>query len=243
MWNNVGSPTNVYYGANFVNHIGHIDNPLVMVKPTNGLNYETFIMDQYVSTVVSGAAAADATTLAAINAINALPSKLTLAHENAVLAARAAYDKIASLEQRALVTNYLKLTQAEQQIADLKYLQQPQPEDPTTPEDPGKTKLNLTTEQIIIIALGAALLIVTILMIVFAANAKKNKKAAARALRQRRAAMGNAPANRPANCHVTPRNKVEVQLANKVDRVLQNQKKGKPASNREVRKPSNKNFK
>ena len=102
-------------------------------------------------TVVSGAAAADATTLAAINAINALPNKLTLAHEGAVLAARAAYDLIASLEQRALVTNYLKLTQAEQQIADLKYLQQTQPEDPGNIDDNNqKPKLDLTTEQIII---------------------------------------------------------------------------------------------
>ena len=230
MWNNVGSPWNVYYGANFVDHIGHIDSSMVMVKPTNGQNYDSFIFDQYFTTIISGAAAADATTMAAINAINALPDKLTLSHKDAVLAARAAYDLIASLEQRALVTNYLKLTQAEQQIADLEFLQKPQPEDPENPGNNEKPKLSLTTEEIIIIALGAAFLIMTVLTIVFAVKAKNNKKAAARAIRQQRFATG-APTNRkPARA--ISRNSVEMQLASKVDRILQNQKKGKPASHR-----------
>ena len=242
MWNAIGSPSNVYYGATFVDYIGHIENTVVMVKPTNGQNYDSFIFAQYFDTVISGAAAADATTQAAIDAINALPTKLTLAHKDAVLAARAAYDLIASLEQRALVTNYLKLTQAEQQIADLEYLQQPQPEDPDNIDDDNqKPKLNFTTEQIIIAALGVAFLIMMIMTIVFAAKAKKSKKAAERALRQQRQTMHNISANTTSRAF--SRNSTELQLMSAVERMLQNQQKGKPASNRRERKLSKKDFK
>ncbi len=122
MWNAAENASAVYYGANFTDYIGHIDNKLVMVRPVNGNNYGSFILNQYFATVINGAAAADELTIAAINAIKALPETVSLEDKELVLAARAAYDKISTLEQKALVTNYSVLTQAEKRISDLEYL-------------------------------------------------------------------------------------------------------------------------
>ena len=116
MWNGSDLPSNVYYGASFMDYIGHVERPIVMVRPANGKNYDSFIFGQYFNVVVDGAAAADATTLEAIAAINRLPEKITLEHADLVSAARIAYDKIATIEQKALVTNYNTLVAAEKRI-------------------------------------------------------------------------------------------------------------------------------
>ncbi len=123
MWNATDTPQNVYYGANFVDYIGLADGNLVMIRPVNGKQYDSFIFGQYFSTVVDGAAAADDITLAAIAAIDRLPETVSLADKPLVVAAREAYDKISTLEQRALVTNYAKLEAAEKRIKDLEYLE------------------------------------------------------------------------------------------------------------------------
>ena len=123
MWNAADTPSNVYYGANFVDYIGLAEGDPVMVRPVNGKQYDSFIFGRYFSTVVDGAAAADDVTLAAIAAINALPETVSLADKPLVVAAREAYNKISTIEQRALVTNYAKLEQAEKRIKDLEYLE------------------------------------------------------------------------------------------------------------------------
>lgn len=123
MWNAADTPSNVYYGANFVDYIGLTEGDLVMVRPVNGKQYDSFIFAQYFNTVVDGAAAADEVTLAAIAAIDRLPETVSLADKPLVLAAREAYNKISTIEQRALVTNYSKLEQAEKRIKDLEYLE------------------------------------------------------------------------------------------------------------------------
>ena len=141
MWNAASAPYVIYYGASFVDYVGKVECPIVMIRPSNGQNYDSFIFANYFSTVVDGASAADATTLAAIAAIDALPKSIKLADKALVTAARAAYDLITSNEQRALVTNYAKLTQAENRISDLEYLQNggtDAPED-TTPDVPTDT--------------------------------------------------------------------------------------------------------
>ena len=123
MWNASDTPSNVYYGANFVDYVGLYDGDLVIIRPVNGRQYDSFIWGQYFATVVDGAAAADEVTLAAIAAIDALPDTVSLADKPLVVAAREAYDKISTIEQRALVTNYSKLEQAEKRIKDLEYLE------------------------------------------------------------------------------------------------------------------------
>lgn len=133
MWNAGDLPSNIYYGANFVDYVGKADGDLVMVRPVNGQQYDSFILARYFSTTVDGAAAADEITLAAIAAIDRLPETVSLSDKPLVEAARAAYDKISTLEQRALVTNYAKLTAAEKRIADLEYLENG--ESDTAPED------------------------------------------------------------------------------------------------------------
>ena len=137
MWNVTSWPTNVYYGANFVDYVGCVENKILMIRPSNGNNYESFIFGQYFGTVVDGAPAADSVTLSAIEAINKLPEKVSLSDEELVIAARVAYNKIGTFEQKSLVTNFDKLTQAEKRIADLKYLENgDEPGTPDTPDQP-----------------------------------------------------------------------------------------------------------
>lgn len=126
MWNATGSMySNVFYGANFVDYVGYVSNKLVMVRPVNGQNYDSYIFNQYFGLVINGSTAADDTTLAAIAAINALPERVTYADKALVAAARAAYAKIATTEQQALVTNYAALISAEQRITALTPAEQP----------------------------------------------------------------------------------------------------------------------
>ena len=120
MWNVSGNYSNVFYGANFIDYIGHIDNKIVMVRPSNGQYYETFIFDQYFNLAIDGDVAAEDATLAAIAAINRIPERVQLEHEDIILAARAAYSKVATLQQQALIENYSKLTRAEKRLQDLK---------------------------------------------------------------------------------------------------------------------------
>jgi hypothetical protein len=114
------SYNNWYYGANFVSYIGTLQNKLVMVRPLNGVGYDTFILSQYFDCVVSGNNAPTDETLAVINKIKALPSTITLDSESAIVEARTAYDGLTSIEQQALVSNYSVLTEAEQKLVYLK---------------------------------------------------------------------------------------------------------------------------
>ena len=104
MWNL--SESIVYYGANFVDYIGHIDNKIMMVRPSNGQHYGTFIHEQYFNLFVDGTIAAQDATLAAIAAINKIPERVMWEHRDIVAAAREAYNKVALKEQQALIANY-----------------------------------------------------------------------------------------------------------------------------------------
>ncbi|MBE6942315.1 MAG: hypothetical protein E7455_08550 [Ruminococcaceae bacterium] len=120
MWNATGGMySNVYYGANFVDYVGYVSDKLMMIRPVNGQYYGSYIMNQYFDRTLDGAAAADDVTLAAIRAINEIPERVVYEHKAIVEAARAAYNKIATVAQQALVTNYDKLLQAEQRILAL----------------------------------------------------------------------------------------------------------------------------
>ncbi len=143
MWNlSDGKYSNVYYGANFIDYVGKNDAYVTMIRPVNGQYYDTFIFDKYFSLTYDGAAAADDITLAAIAAIDKIVEiiesgqNISLKHEAIVVAAREAYDKIATREQQALVTNYNFLTDAEKRIAALKADTTPEPDpEPTDPEN------------------------------------------------------------------------------------------------------------
>ena len=120
MWNATGGQySNVFYGANFVDYVGYVDNKLIMVSPVNGIGYDSYICGMYFDYRIDGPAAPDDVTIAAIEAIDAIPEKVAYSDKALVEAAREAYDKIATLEQMALVTNYSKLVSAEQRIAAL----------------------------------------------------------------------------------------------------------------------------
>ena len=120
MWNATdGLYSNVFYGANFVDYVGYVDNKLTMIRPVNGQCYDSYILSQYFDRTYDGAAGADDVTMTAIRAIKAIPERVNYNDKALVEAARAAYSKIATLEQQALVTNYSQLVTAEQRIVAL----------------------------------------------------------------------------------------------------------------------------
>ncbi len=173
MWNAADAPYVVYYGANFIDYVGHVENKITMVRPANGKNYESFVLGQYFDNVLLGAAAADDVTLAAISLIDKLPETVSLDDKAAVEAARAAYDAISTIEQRALVTNYSKLTEAEARIEKLLTLENGTDTEPPTDEDPTE---GLDTPTIIIIILTALLALAVIAIIISDAVLLKKKK-------------------------------------------------------------------
>ncbi len=117
MWNATGGMySNVFYGANFVDYVGFVEQKLTMVRPINGQHYETFVLGQYFDLIIDGGNAADDVTLAAIAAIDAIPERVTWEQRALVEAARKAYDQVATTEQQALVTNYADLLSAEQRV-------------------------------------------------------------------------------------------------------------------------------
>ncbi len=189
MWNvldDYGMPigTNFLYGANFVNYVGKVSNKLVMVRPVNGRNYDNLIWNQYFDVIISGSAAADDVTLAAIKAINAIPQNLTLNDKALVLAARAAYDKIASYEQRALIADYQKLTNAETLISNLEYIAggggnvpSETPSEPTVemPEEPNEES-NLGVILAIVFSVVGAIAIAVAVVFILAKKGKINIK-------------------------------------------------------------------
>jgi hypothetical protein len=144
MWNATGGMySNCFYGASFVDYIGKDTGHLVMVHPVNGKGYDTFVMDQYFSRRVHGPVAAEDLTLEAIDAINRIPSRVELKDEATVLAARAAYDKVLSKAQQALVTNFNTLLSAEQRILALKTAAEETPNEEPQPEPEKKPAMDL----------------------------------------------------------------------------------------------------
>ncbi|MBO5271032.1 MAG: leucine-rich repeat protein, partial [Clostridia bacterium] len=167
MWNAADVPTSIYYGASFIDYIGHVEQKITMVRPVNGRCYDSFVLAQYFDTAVDGAAAADATTLKAIAAIKLIPDVVTLADKSLVEAARAAYNLISLLEQRALVTEYAKLTQAEKRIEDLEFLEKgEQPENPVDP--PAEPQTPIDPDFIVILLLSCVTALMTVVAVVFA---------------------------------------------------------------------------
>ncbi len=133
MWNATGGMySNVFYGANFVDYVGYVENKPIMVSPVNGVGYDSYICDKYFGYRIEGPAAPDKITVAAINAIKLIPERVSLSDKAIVEAAREAYGKIATLEQMALVSNYNILVSAEQRIAALEPVVEEQP--PVEPE-------------------------------------------------------------------------------------------------------------
>ncbi|MBR4237449.1 leucine-rich repeat protein [bacterium] len=140
MWNVFTNYTNFYYGANFKDYIGHNTGDLIMVRPKNGQNYDSFIFDQYFSTKVDGVYAPTINTLNIITQIDNLPVNVTLNDEAQIVAARQAYDSLTSEEQKSLISNYENLVRAESTLAYLKSREETpvDPTDPTEPTEPSK---------------------------------------------------------------------------------------------------------
>ena len=96
-----------------------MEDKLTMVRPSNGEGYDSYIYSQYFDLTIDGSQAADKVTLAAINAIKAIPERVTYEDRALVETARAAYTKIATTMQQAQVFNYADLISAEQRITAL----------------------------------------------------------------------------------------------------------------------------
>ncbi len=210
MWNAAENYYSTYYGASFIDYIGHVESPITMVKPVNGHHYDSFIFAQYFDTFIDGSAAADEITLAAIAAIDAIPEKVTLEDKALVEAARAAYDKISTKEQQALVHNLEKLTQAERRIADLQAMAGEQGSGEVQPEAPKGVPVTLVLSIALAIvgAIALALAITCALMVprvyspenMAAAKTAKAAKAAAKAAEAEKPVKLNKP-HKPRGMH------------------------------------------
>ncbi len=120
MWNATGEMySNVFYGANFIDYVGYVENKPMLVRPVNGVGYDSFICQQYFGLTVDGPAAPDDVTMKAIMAIRDIPERVVYENKAVVEAAREAYGKIVTFEQMGLVTNYADLVSAEQRITAL----------------------------------------------------------------------------------------------------------------------------
>ncbi len=151
MWNATdGMYFTAYYGANFKDYVGYVEDKLLMVHPVNGTQYDSFVLSQYFDTALSGAQAPQKHTLKTIAAIKAIPDRVTYEQRAIVENARTLYNQIGTLEQQALVSNYGDLVSAEQRIKALA----PQPEPEPEPE-PVRDDNSLA---IILIAVGVVLL-------------------------------------------------------------------------------------
>ena len=143
-----------FFGANFEDRIGLNSGDIVMVRPVNGVGYDSFVYEQYFGSTFDGAVAFEDVTLAAYKAIAALIDAADISEENveevavSVRAARALYDAISSEAQRALVTNYSRLTSAESIINFLS------PTIPVGPDNPPAGPTETNGEHATVIALG-----------------------------------------------------------------------------------------
>ena len=160
MWNATGEMySNVFYGATFVDYVGKVENKLTMVRPVNGVGYDSFICNQYFDMTIDGPAAPDDMAVDAINAIKAIPERVTYDDKSLVEAARDAYSKVATLGQQSLVTNYSDLVSAEQRIKAL------DPDAQKKDQSTGNTEKSNTGIVIIIIAVIALVIVAAVLLI------------------------------------------------------------------------------
>ncbi len=182
MWNVTGDPTNIFYGANFINYVGKVSNKAIMVRPSNGIGYDSFIFNQYFDVILEGASAADDVTLAAIAAIGRLPqnsSDVTLAHKDIVAAAKAAYDKVVSDEQRALISTALVtvLKNAVQMIEDLEYLEKGDENNNTVTDEEEDNGIQTALIVLIVVVsvLTLAVIALGVFIFIFIRKLKKGK--------------------------------------------------------------------
>ena len=183
MWGASSTPSNYFYGANFIDYIGHGVKDIEMVRPVNGVYYDTFIYDQYFNDVQDGAAAPDKITEAAMDAILKLAGvRVSLQHEQLVLDARAAYDKITSELQRSILSETMVdgtsltaiLTAAERRIEALKSVED------VTPEEDGEDVESTDSGELsvsVVITITAILLVAGVATVVIIyLNDKKRKE-------------------------------------------------------------------
>lgn len=184
MWGITSRSSNYFYGASFVDYIGKGNKDIEMVRPVNGVGYDSFIYSQYFTDVQDGAAAPDEVTTLAIEAIEKLVGvRINLEHEQLVLEARAAYDRIATELQRAIVserydesgTSYTNiLTSAERRIAALKGAagESPdEPEDAPSTDEPENAPDNTVRNTVIVIT--ALLLIAGVATVLIIARKRR----------------------------------------------------------------------
>ena len=161
MWNVTGEMySNVFYGATFVDYVGKVENKLTMVHPVNGVGYDSFICNQYFDLAIEGPAAPNDVAVDAINAIKAIPERVSYDDKALVDVARTAYNKIATLEQQALVINYSDLVSAEQRIKALDPAAQKNNENNSDNDKKSNTGIWLLVLLIIAVVIVAASLLI-----------------------------------------------------------------------------------
>ena len=168
MWNITdGMYFDMFYGANFVDYVGKVEQKLAMIRPVNGKGYDSFIYGNYFELTLDGPAAPDDAAVAAIKAINAIPERVTYENRALVEAARAAYSKVATTLQQALVTNYADLISAEQRIIALTPAEEGEGAEETEATEPAEEKSEGGSSGVILcVVVGVVILAGAITMLV-----------------------------------------------------------------------------
>ena len=160
MWNATGSMySNVFYGANFVDYVGYVENKLTMVRPVNGVGYDSYIVNQYFDLTIDGPAAPDDAAVDAILAIKAIPKRVTYDDKKLVETARQAYDKVATTLQQAMVNNYSDLVSAEQRVKALT------PTKDTAQDVDGEVNKKSNADVVVAVILLLLILVVAVILV------------------------------------------------------------------------------
>lgn len=160
MWNATdGLYYDIFYGANFMDYVGHVEDKIMMVHPVNGVQYDSFILNQYFDMSVNGAQAPQKLTLQTIAAIKAIPERVTYEQRAIVENARNLYNQIGTLEQQALVTNYADLVTAEQRIKALTPQEEEQPAQEEVKDENGLTVILIVVGIVLLGGIAAAIFV------------------------------------------------------------------------------------
>ena len=172
MWNATdGMYFDVYYGCNFKDYVGYVEDKILMVKPVNGVQYDSFILDQYFDVVIDGAQAPSKHTLKTIKAIRDIPEKVSYEQRALVEYARSLYSQIGTLEQQSLVVNFADLISAEQRIIALAPTEEN--ETPAVPEEEDKEEKSNAMFWIVVALLGAVALVALVVVVQQISKKKK----------------------------------------------------------------------
>ncbi len=137
--------TCVFYGANFIYGVTderHNDRTLIMVRPSNGVGYETFSYNMYFDQVVIGRGAISDSAQAVIDMLGSLPESLRAEDRDQVYAIYDLYNTLSMEDQNYLTAEGFTMTLSNaKRLVDSMTTTNPGTEPENPPAEPNNTAL------------------------------------------------------------------------------------------------------